>query len=53
MRERQLESFRRTDCSAMCTVKGLLEAHGSGPNGEITPTHMCEVLQEVKKMFVT
>lgn len=52
MRERQLESFRRTDCAAMCTVKGLLEAHGLRPNGEITPTHMCEILQEVS-MFVT
>lgn len=48
MRERQLETFNQTDCVAMCTVSGMLEAHGTRSDGEITPTHMCELLQQVR-----
>lgn len=47
MRKRQLEAFNQTDCVAMCTVRGMLEAHGTRSDGEITPTHMCELLQQV------
>lgn len=47
MRKRQLESFRQADCLAMCTVEGMLKAHSVGSNGDITPVHMCELLQEV------
>lgn len=49
MRQRQLEAFGQTDCVAMCTVEGMLEAHGTGGSttGDITPTHMCELLKEV------
>lgn len=52
MRQRQLETFSQTDCKAICTVKGMLEAHGSGSNGDITPTHMCELLQNVRTRFM-
>lgn len=48
MRQRQLEAFNQTDCVAMCTVEGMLDAHGTGSNGDISPTHMCELLQEVR-----
>lgn len=48
MRKRQLEVFRQTDCVAMCTVSGMLDAHGLKSDGEITPTHMCELLQQVR-----
>lgn len=47
MRKRQLEAFNQTDCVAMCTVRGMLGAHGTRSDGEITPTHMCELLQQV------
>lgn len=46
MRKRQLEAFNQTDCVAMCTVRGMLGAHGTRSDGEITPTHMCELLQQ-------
>ncbi|CBJ49268.1 expressed unknown protein [Ectocarpus siliculosus] len=46
MRRRQLEAFGQTDCEALCTVEGMLEAHGTGAAGEITPTHMCELFKE-------
>ncbi|CAN0133658.1 unnamed protein product [Ectocarpus sp. 4 AP-2014] len=46
MRKRQLEAFGQTDCEALCTVEGMLEAHGTGAAGEITPTHMCELFKE-------
>lgn len=48
MRKRQLEAFKQTDCVAMCTVNGMLEAHGLRSDGEIAPTHMCELLQQVR-----
>lgn len=48
MRKRQLEAFSQTDCVAMCTVAGMLEAHGMGSHGEITPIHMCDLLQQVR-----
>lgn len=48
MRQRQLHAFSQTDCVAMCTVLGMLEAHCLGSNGEIKPRHKCEILQEVR-----
>lgn len=47
MRERQLHIFQRTDCVALSTVDGMLKAHGTSGNGEITPLHLCDLLQEV------
>lgn len=51
MRQRQLEAFGQTDCEALCTVEGMLEAHGTGATGEITPTHMCELFKEVGRLY--
>lgn len=52
MRERQLEAFNRTDCAAMCTVSGMLEAHSVGSDGDITPSHLVEILHEVRVVAV-
>lgn len=49
MRQRQLETFGRTNCAALCTVEGMLGAHGTGSTGDITPVHMCELLKEVRR----
>lgn len=49
MRQRQLEAFRKTDCAVLCTVEGMLEAHGTGSTGDIIPVHMCELLKEASR----
>lgn len=51
MRQRQLETFSQTDCVAMCTVQGMLQDRDTGSNSDITPTHMCELIQEVRPLL--
>lgn len=51
MRQRQLETFSQTDCVAMCTVQGMLQDQDNGSNSDITPAHMCELIQEVRYLL--
>lgn len=53
MRERQLEAFKRTDCAAMCTVLGMLEARSVGSDGDITPSHLVDILHKVRTVAVS
>ncbi|CAM9847628.1 unnamed protein product, partial [Discosporangium mesarthrocarpum] len=46
MRNKQSQAFQAVDFEALCTVPGMLEAHGIDAKGEVTATHLTDLIQE-------